>query len=70
VEFLKKLAKMGNGLYFNASDIDSLASALIEPDKRVLNERIIDIWYHPVLLALIIFLITIEWILRKRQGLV
>ena len=70
VDFLKKLAHMGNGLYVDASQIDTLASALIEPDKVVLKDRVIDIWYHPVLLALIILLITAEWILRKRLGLV
>lgn len=70
VEFLKKIAAMGNGFYVDASDVDSLASALVEPDKTRLKDRIIDVWYHPVLLILIILLITAEWIIRKRLGLV
>ena len=70
VSFLKKLADMGNGFYVNASTIDSLKSALIKPDKVILKDRIIDIWYHPVLLTIIIVLISAEWIIRKRLGLV
>ena len=69
VEFLKKLADMGNGFYMDASEIDSLKSALIEPNKVILKDSVIDIWYHPVLLAIIIMLISVEWILRKRMGL-
>jgi len=61
---------MGNGFYVNASTIDSLKSALIEPDKVILKDHIIDIWYHPVLLTIIIVLISAEWIIRKRLGLV
>ena len=70
VDFLQKLAGMGNGFYVDASQIDSLASALNEPDRVILKDRVIDIWYHPVLLTLISLLISVEWILRKRLGLV
>ncbi|HES59570.1 MAG TPA: carboxypeptidase regulatory-like domain-containing protein [Caldithrix sp.] len=70
VNFLKKLAEMGNGFYVNASDIDSLRSVLIQQDAVTLRDRVIDIWYHPVLLTMIIVLITTEWIMRKRLGLV
>ena len=69
-EFLKKLAEMGNGYYVDAANIDSLAPALIEPDKIIMKDRVIDIWYHPILLTIIIILISAEWILRKRLGLV
>jgi hypothetical protein len=36
----------------------------------VIKDRIVDIWYHPVMLTLIILLISAEWIYRKRLGLV
>ena len=69
-DFLKKLARLGNGKYFDAAEIDSLVPSLAINNKIVIDDRTIEIWYNPVLLTLIIILITAEWITRKRLGLV
>lgn len=69
-DFLNRLAVMSNGLYVDAADLDSLRRFLsLEPEPMFL-ERIFDIWYKPFLLILILVLITMEWILRKRNNLV
>lgn len=69
-EFLKKLAAVGSGFYVSANGIDSLESQLHPATTRVQRQENIELWYQPLLLILIIVLVTIEWLLRKRWGLV
>jgi hypothetical protein len=68
--FLKKTAKMGHGFYVTSDSVDSLSKALSVKAEIIQKDKIIEIWYAPALLFLIIALITLEWILRKRYGLV
>lgn len=68
--FLKQLASRMGGRYFTSDDMTRLAEALDVPPKRVRTDREVEIWYKPAMLLAIIFLITMEWIIRKRSGLV
>ncbi len=70
VEFLKNIAKRSGGTYFNNTvESDSLLNQLqIKPSTEI-KENNIDLWYKPVLLIIIIILITLEWILRKKNRL-
>ncbi len=68
--FLKQLASRMGGRYFTSDDISRLAEVLDVPPKRVRSDRELEIWYKPAMLLAIIFLITMEWVIRKRSGLV
>jgi len=69
-DFLNRLALMGNGLYVDVADLDTLSQFLNVESELTFLERIFDIWYKPFLLIFILLLITMEWILRKRYNLV
>lgn len=70
VDFLSRLAAMGRGIYVDATNIDSLRSALQIKQEIIVQDRLYELWYKPVLLFLILGLLTMEWIIRKRMGLV
>lgn len=69
-DFLRKLSKMGNGIYAPAERVDSLLSIIDTAPKTVKNDREIDLWYKPFILFLIIGIIVLEWLLRKKYSLV
>jgi len=69
-EFLKSLASGNNGFYVSESAVDSLRPAFLGDGKNLQIEKRLELWYAPFLLFLIILLITFEWIIRKRLGLV
>ncbi|MGD9898445.1 MAG: hypothetical protein AB7T22_04870 [Calditrichaceae bacterium] len=69
-DFLRKLSKMGNGIYAPSEKIDSLLSIVETAPKVVKNDREIDLWYKPFVLFLIIGVIVLEWLLRKKFSLV
>jgi len=70
VDFLKRLAEMSDGYYVNSSNLDSLKDALLIEEEIKFSDRIYEVWYEPIILGLILLLITVEWIMRKRLGLV
>lgn len=66
--FLRRVAERSGGRYVRASgagDLTSwLASSLSDPPP-VLH----DLWHHPLAFALVVVLLSAEWILRRRWGL-
>lgn len=70
VSLLKGLAQTHRGLYFPATQVDSLRKYFNSETKIIQRDDFIEIWYLPATLILIIVLITAEWILRKRYGMV
>ncbi len=69
-EFLKKIAGYNNGFYVSEQGIDSLKSVLTNENPIIKRERRFELWHAPWLLAVIIALLTVEWIIRKKIGLV
>lgn len=66
--FLRRVAEASGGRYVHAADADELgpwleASATqAEPDLR-------DLWHQPWAFAIVVALLSAEWILRRRWGL-
>ncbi len=69
-DFLKKLSKMGHGIYAPSESVDSLLTIIDTAPKTVKNDREIDLWYKPFMLFFIIGIIVLEWLLRKKFSLV
>ncbi len=69
VPFLKKLAEKSGGKYFHENEAEKIKDVLnIRPEIKV-ESTTIELWNRlPVLLA-IIFLLSLEWLIRKRKGL-
>lgn len=69
-DFLMRLANRYNGIHVNHDNIHPLVAAVSDKPRFVTEEQEIEIWYRPAMLFLILILITLEWIIRKRSGLV
>ena len=63
---------MTGGRLLRPDKLGSLLEELAERDQQVEVERVSrrDLWNHPLLLLLIVGLLTGDWVLRKRAGLV
>ncbi len=70
VDFLRRVARQGGGAYVTASNIEKLAPEFTVKTEYQFEDQLIEIWYAPFMLFIIIILISTEWILRKRFGLV
>ncbi len=68
--YLRQIARKSRGLYSDAANIDSLLSQIPQNSTFQKEKRVFEFWYNPYLLALILFVIISEWILRRRFGLV
>jgi hypothetical protein len=67
--FLRRLARESGGQYVRASEASRIVSSLeaavpqnAEPERR-------DLWHEPWAFAIVIALLSLEWILRRRWGL-
>ena len=68
--FLKKLATFNHGKLIPADSVQQWSDLFMGQKQFVRQEKEIEIWYKLGLLILILFLITTEWILRKRWNLI
>jgi hypothetical protein len=67
--FLRRVARASGGRYVPASDANQVVSWLkstaprnVEPERR-------DLWHEPWAFAMVIALLSAEWVLRRRWGL-
>ena len=67
-DFLKQLAAKTGGHFINDSNFVSLKEALKFPVKTKIESREWQLWNKLILLILTILLLSIEWFLRKRSG--
>jgi uncharacterized membrane protein len=67
--FLRRLAYASGGEYLPASDAGRLASLLRSAAPRALEPERRDLWHEPWAFALVVALLSAEWILRRRWGL-
>ena len=67
--FLQRLSTKSGGGYFNEAQVDELLASLdLEPELKRESETI-ELWYRWPFLVVILFLISLEWFLRKRKDL-
>jgi hypothetical protein len=72
--FLKSLAKAANGEYYSIDNYSNLKEKLIKINNSPVKENITKsefrIWGNKFILVILVFLLAIEWILRKRAGMI
>lgn len=72
LDFLKSLANVSGGKYYEFKNADELIKQLVELNNKISKEKVIikeySLWSHEALLAIIIVLFGAEWFLRKREG--
>jgi hypothetical protein len=67
--FLRRLARASGGEYLAAGDASRLPSLLLSSAPRALEPERRDLWHEPWTFALVVALLSAEWILRRRWGL-
>jgi hypothetical protein len=72
--FLKSLAKAANGEYYSIDNYSNLKEKLIKINNSPVKENITKsefrIWGNKFMLVILVLLLAIEWILRKRAGMI
>jgi hypothetical protein len=67
--FLRRLARASGGHYLPSADAGRAASLLRETAPQTLAPERRDLWHEPWAFALVVALLSAEWILRRRWGL-
>lgn len=67
--FLRRVARNSGGRYVRAGEASKVASWLQETVPRTPAPERRDLWHEPWAFALVIVLLSTEWILRRRWGL-
>ncbi len=67
--FLKKVAAAGGGKYYGADQLERWMRSLKNNPLSVHSEQEIELWSAPGLLMLFLLPLSIEWLVRKRKGL-
>jgi uncharacterized membrane protein len=67
--FLRRIARTSGGRYVRASEAARVASFLQASQPMVETPEYRDLWHEPWAFALIVLLLSAEWILRRRWGL-
>jgi hypothetical protein len=68
-DLLKRIADLSGGRYYEQAQIKNLAQDLHLTEKEEQKTREIQLWNHPLLLALFVLCLSIEWAIRKRSQL-
>ncbi len=66
---LKRLASAGGGKYYQPDKIGDWAQSLVNNSLVVSNEEEIELWDAPLFLLFFILPLGLEWLIRKRSGL-
>lgn len=66
---LRSVVAAGKGHYMNLAGLDAWAAALHAEPEIVRRNVEAELWDAPALLACFVLALTLEWILRKRSGL-
>jgi hypothetical protein len=67
--FLRRIARTSGGRYVRASEAAQVASFLQATQPMAETPEYRDLWHEPWAFALIVLLLSAEWILRRRWGL-
>jgi hypothetical protein len=66
---LKQIAAAGGGSYYAPNALSAWVKSLSDNPLAVRSEQEIELWDAPLFLLLFIVPLTLEWLLRKRKGL-
>lgn len=66
---LKKLAAAGGGKYYRADQVADWIRALPNNPLAIRREQEIELWDAPLFLLLFVVPLCLEWLIRKRKGL-
>ncbi|MEE2821594.1 MAG: glutamine amidotransferase [Acidobacteriota bacterium] len=69
-DFLEKLALETGGSYYTVSETDQIPEQIMYTKSHTSVIKILDIWDMPFNLFVMISLLSAEWILRRRYGLI
>ena len=69
-ELLKKLAIVTGGKSGPPDSLSSIVKTMQFPKQRITLTKEIEIYNLPIILGFIIFLLSIEWFIRKRKGMI
>lgn len=67
--FLRRVSRASGGRYLRAADSSRVVSALKTAVPQNAAPEIRDLWHEPWAFALVVGLLSAEWILRRRWGL-
>ena len=67
-ELLKRIASESGGAYFTADDYSGLPEKLTFPEKHLVIKSEFQIWNKAPLLIACLVLLSVEWFVRKRKG--
>ncbi len=69
IPLLKKIAKDSNGMYLSLNELNKIKDKLKVKNKKVNIKEEISLWNNWIILLILISLLSIEWWLRKKEGL-
>jgi hypothetical protein len=67
-DLLKKMAMAGGGIYLHPDELKDWTDGLKKNVQLIRSETEVELWDAPILLILFIIPLTIEWLVRKRSG--
>ncbi|MFQ5627613.1 MAG: hypothetical protein ACE5I1_02540 [bacterium] len=68
LELLKNLSAKSGGQYLHADSLEQWVDTLHFEDRTLAQNRTIQLWNRWPLLAVIILTLSLEWFIRKREG--
>lgn len=68
-DLLKKIAEVSGGKYYEKNQIGSLVNDLKLTEKEEQKTKEIQLWNSPLLLAIFVLCLSLEWAIRKRSQL-
>jgi len=68
--FLKNLADISGGSYHHIADVSALSSSIKEVSDTYTSIRERGLWDNALMLIAVVAILSAEWLLRKRKGLV
>ncbi len=68
-ELLQQIADASGGRVFNANEVDQIAEMFMDKNQTETEETKTELWDHWIMMLVFFGLLTVEWIVRKLNGL-
>jgi hypothetical protein len=68
LSLLRKLAEKSGGKFLNPDSLEQWVDALHFEERTLVQNRTIQLWNRWPLLALVVLTLSLEWFMRKREG--
>ena len=69
-DVLEKLAEQTGGRYYTAKDMGKLADQISYSEAGITTRETKDLWDMPIVFLLALMLRSMEWLLRRKWGVV